>query len=308
MTAQISDTIKYKGSVFDLLAIKGDNWFNPKQYLLKPVYRMTSCYRGFCASYRIEKNLLYLDTLDINLCSIDNKSENGANLIGLESLLEENSKEVETFSQKQIDIVNEDSTFISPTERLLELIRNSEDNEDYINRVKVQAPNIEGRSAEYTRERGGSFDYRYENMQLPISFSGGILVGRSFIKSLYVHMGYHPPWKFRTVQELTFLKGRLLSDRNQSQVMTKIRLELVPDYLERSLFEKYSRDLPDFLTERCFNEYLKNTAFKINKKTWLIQKLWNLKIRLYTATVSRRSLKSLIEKYDIDIEMHNDLE
>lgn len=308
MTAQISDTIKYKGSVFDLVAIKGGNWFEPQQYSLKPVYRMTSCYRGFCASYRIENNRLFLDTLDINLCSRDGKSENNENSIGLKSAKKEKSKKNEIFPQKQIDIENEDSTFISPTERLLELIRDSEDNKDLIDRGKLQAPYIEGRSAEYTRDRGSSFDYRYENMQLPIPFSGGILVGRSFIESLYVHMGYHPPWKFRTVRELIFFNGMLMKDRNKSPAMTKIRLGLVPDYLERSLFEKYSRNLPDFLTERLFNEYSMDVAFKGNKKAWLIQKAWDVMIRLYTATVSKKALQSLIEKYDIDMKRHNTLE
>jgi hypothetical protein len=39
----------------------------------------------------------------------------------------------------------------------------------------------------------------YENLHVPIAFTGGLLIGRDFIRELYVHMGFHPAWKFREV-------------------------------------------------------------------------------------------------------------
>jgi hypothetical protein len=42
-----------------------------------------------------------------------------------------------------------------------------------------------------------------------VPFSGGLLLGNDFVKELYVHMGFHPTWKFREVHELIFKEGLL---------------------------------------------------------------------------------------------------
>ncbi len=40
--------------------------------------------------------------------------------------------------------------------------------------------------------------YAFHGLEVPVAFSGGILLGDEFIVDLYVHMGFHPGWKFRT--------------------------------------------------------------------------------------------------------------
>ena len=58
----------------------------------------------------------------------------------------------------------------------------------------------------------------------PIRFTGNLLIGRDFIEELYVHMGFHPAYKYREVLELAFEKGRLLTKTDLSEEMEEIRL------------------------------------------------------------------------------------
>ncbi len=37
------------------------------------------------------------------------------------------------------------------------------------------------------------------NLPAPISFTGGLPIAADFIQELYVHLGFHPAWKFREV-------------------------------------------------------------------------------------------------------------
>jgi len=67
------------------------------------------------------------------------------------------------------------------------------------------------------------FDTVYQNLDLPIAFSGGILLGDNFISELYVHMGFHPAWKFRTVHELLFNNGTIQEIREVSSQVAEIK-------------------------------------------------------------------------------------
>src|SRR5262245_49494675 len=55
-----------------------------------------------------------------------------------------------------------------------------------------------------TRPDSDDFDSHYRNVNLPIPFTGGLLIARDFVRELYVHMGFHPAWKYREVHELLF--------------------------------------------------------------------------------------------------------
>jgi hypothetical protein len=82
----------------------------------------------------------------------------------------------------------------------------------------------------------------YEDLNLPLNFTGGILLAKDFIQELYVHMGFHPAWKFGTVYELIFQDGKLIEKRNMSKKMAEIRNKLSdkplkPDFSETDLHE-----------------------------------------------------------------------
>ena len=68
---------------------------------------------------------------------------------------------------------------------------------------------------------GGTAAYWPIRVRQP--FTGGLLLGAGFIEELYVHMGYHPAWKYKTVLELTFDDGRLDAMHDRSQPMAQRR-------------------------------------------------------------------------------------
>ena len=66
----------------------------------------------------------------------------------------------------------------------------------------------------------------YEALGVRMPFTGGLLLARDFIHEMYVHMGFHPAYKYRTVHELVFDDGRVTNESDQSPVMEQIREKL----------------------------------------------------------------------------------
>jgi hypothetical protein len=75
-------------------------------------------------------------------------------------------------------------------------------------------------------------DFRYEGLGEVMPFSGGLLLGDDFVRDLYVHMGFHPAWKFRTVHELLFERGTLVRETDRSTEMAEFRETLAGRPLE----------------------------------------------------------------------------
>ncbi|MFC4160420.1 hypothetical protein [Chitinimonas lacunae] len=72
------------------------------------------------------------------------------------------------------------------------------------------------------------FNCQYEGLNLALPFSGGLLLGRDFVPELYVHMGFHPAWKYREVVELHFVDGVLAQREDRSAAMAQFRATLAP--------------------------------------------------------------------------------
>jgi hypothetical protein len=72
----------------------------------------------------------------------------------------------------------------------------------------------------------GMFNNGYSNLELHMDFTGGILIATGFIQQLYVHMGFHPAWKYETVFELTFSQGNMLETRDVSLQMSELRQKM----------------------------------------------------------------------------------
>jgi hypothetical protein len=94
--------------------------------------------------------------------------------------------------------------------------------------VRATAPTINGITppilpeSELTR-----FEYKYKGLDLLIPYSGGLLLASDFIDELYVHMGFHPAWKYRHVHELIFESGVLEEERDVSEKMSAIRRKML---------------------------------------------------------------------------------
>lgn len=67
------------------------------------------------------------------------------------------------------------------------------------------------------------FNCLYKDLNLPIQFTGGLLLGDGFIKQSGVNMGYHPFWKYESVFELIFENGNLKCAEDKSTVALAVR-------------------------------------------------------------------------------------
>jgi hypothetical protein len=70
-----------------------------------------------------------------------------------------------------------------------------------------------------------SFNFLYENLDLPIEFTGFILLGKDFIDEMYVHMGYQRPIAYKTVIEFQFKDGEIVAINDFSEIIEKLRKE-----------------------------------------------------------------------------------
>jgi hypothetical protein len=162
MTAQIPDAFLFPDKKFSVAGVNGEGLFNPATHHLKPVPRITSCWRGFVCTYKAPDNLLLLDALQLNL--------------GQEGPMIEDVAPV--FATSDI------------------------------------------------------FDNTYQNLGMPVNFTGTLLVAEGFIRELYVHMGFHPAWKYETVFELIVSQGTVLQTRDVSQSMAELRDKMIRQPLQ----------------------------------------------------------------------------
>ncbi|RPJ21339.1 MAG: hypothetical protein EHM33_26420 [Chloroflexi bacterium] len=80
--------------------------------------------------------------------------------------------------------------------------------------------------------RESTFDNTYGDLNLPVDFTGGILAASDFIQQLYIHMGFHPAWKYKIVFELILSQGYVIETRDVSERMQEIRNEMIKSPLE----------------------------------------------------------------------------
>ena len=67
------------------------------------------------------------------------------------------------------------------------------------------------------------FNNHYEGIDYHLEYSGGLLLANGFIDDLYVHMGFHAPWKYENVIELLFENGVLVDRFDRSAKMSEVR-------------------------------------------------------------------------------------
>jgi len=84
-----------------------------------------------------------------------------------------------------------------------------------------------------------SFNFMYDGLNLPIKFTGFILLGKDFIDEMYVHMGFQRPISFETVIEFQFRDGEIVAVNDFSELIAKLRKEdstkdARPDYDENT--------------------------------------------------------------------------
>ncbi|MES2583199.1 MAG: hypothetical protein V4627_10825 [Pseudomonadota bacterium] len=118
-------------------------------------------------------------------------------------------------------------------------VKNRTPNGPKINGVEPQEPNS------YL-----GFNCLYKNLNVPLTFTGGMLLSNGFIRELGANMGFHPFWKFEELHELTFEHGSLISAADKSVVAKTVREQyLVKGFLGR----------PDVSDEKAVREWIERS-------------------------------------------------
>jgi hypothetical protein len=99
--------------------------------------------------------------------------------------------------------------------------------------------------------------WQADGLDVPVSFTGGLLLGQGFIRSTYVHMGFHPAWKFAKVIELLLHQGAVTRTLDRTAEFAAFRQRIAngeaadPDgprgganWVRRTFSLDYSRSFP----------------------------------------------------------------
>lgn len=83
----------------------------------------------------------------------------------------------------------------------------------------------------------------YGYLNIPIEYSGKILIGNDFIQEYYIHMGFQMPWSYKNLIELDFENGVLTNTVNHSETARKNvkKLSEVRGNLKSIIWEKQCR-------------------------------------------------------------------
>lgn len=109
---------------------------------------------------------------------------------------------------------------------------------------KPVAPPLRGRAGSMESSGKGSgmmffASFSYEELGV-VPFTGGLLLADGFIEQLYVHMGFHPAWKFERVVELLIESGSVVAALDRSAAMKDLRDRLGAEPLRPA---SWSRDV-----------------------------------------------------------------
>jgi hypothetical protein len=112
-----------------------------------------------------------------------------------------------------------------------------------INGVKPTGPN----------RRFDWFNNHYLGLAYHLEYTGGLLLADGFIAELYVHMGFHPAWKYQRVVELIFDAGVLKGAFDRSERMAEIRALLAESRPKADAGKMPSNDEITRFVERAFD-------------------------------------------------------
>ena len=103
------------------------------------------------------------------------------------------------------------------------------------------------------REKHDWFNNHYEGIGYHLEYSGGLLLADGFIRELYVHMGFHPAWKYESVVELVFESGVLKREFDRSERMAEVRARVADSSGAGGTGQMPSRDEIAEFVERAFD-------------------------------------------------------
>lgn len=196
MTAQASDIFNYKHHSYDLSAIESPDKFFVFDTLglNNPSIFSTGCHRGYIATFHINRQgrltLQHLDTSDHNLWEYMNADEAEKQKI-----------------KNSIPRVNDKyPIFVHSSCGLYTKV-------DIKGRCSVYKNKDGCRQLRGYTYYGNAF---YQDNDLVLNYTGSVVICAGFIPSLYVHMGFQEPFKYRHVVRLDFCEGILAGETDLS--------------------------------------------------------------------------------------------
>lgn len=87
----------------------------------------------------------------------------------------------------------------------------------------------------------------YKNINLPVSYTGKMLLGKDFIRDYYIHLGFQRYWAYKHLIELVFEDGILVETNDYSDVAKQQRellkqLESNPNFLDNCDTSSFIKD------------------------------------------------------------------
>jgi len=118
---------------------------------------------------------------------------------------------------------------------------------------REEGPMINGVKPGEPRGQHDWFNNHYEGLDYHLEYTGGLLLADGFIQKLYVHMGFHPAWKYKRVIELIFDAGILKQEFDRSEQMAEIRQRFAEQQTEDDSDRMPTRDEIAEFVERAFD-------------------------------------------------------
>jgi hypothetical protein len=118
---------------------------------------------------------------------------------------------------------------------------------------REEGPIINGVKPGEPRSGYDLFNNHYEGLEYHLEYTGGLLLADGFIKELYVHMGFHPAWKYERVVELIFDAGVVKQEFDRSERMAEIRQRFAELRAENDSDRMPTKDEIARFVERAFD-------------------------------------------------------
>ncbi len=189
MTAQIPDLVIYRDQEYSIVGMKGSGLPDPSEFGLSPGMMSTACYRGYYCNYTVRDDHLILTHL-----VVQSADDHYPVIDGVAPLIPP----------------AHESRPLAPGDPIPTLPRGM-----YVYHLLDEEQRFIGQDATI-----------YQGLSIPTSYTGGLLLARDFIQSMYVHMGFQKLTSFETVHELIFEQGKLTKATDHSAKMEELRAEM----------------------------------------------------------------------------------
>ncbi len=63
----------------------------------------------------------------------------------------------------------------------------------------------------------------YKNLNIPVKYTGKVLLGNGFLREYYIHMGFQRSWAYTELIEFEFKDGKLINKTDHSDTAAKLR-------------------------------------------------------------------------------------